>query len=369
MATSHAPRPVAVGVLAALVGALVAIALGFLTFGVQATLAPKDVPLAIATSQPQLTQLAQRLTTQGGDEVEWTVTSPAEAQQLLVDKDVYGVLELEPGKATIRTSGAINPTGTQLAQQILTGAAQGIAAAVAQQAPQGTPPMQVVQAAEHSASPAGRTAPLAASALVWMAGLVAAAAFALISLRNGGRKPGVGARLVEVSSAAVVATGVAGGFIALWDSSLELDARTWGFLLLVAFGFAAIQGGLVRLLGIRALAILAPLYLMAPAVAGQIPELLNSAYRVLLWSWTPFRFSSEGLRSLLLGTPDAPDVATAIWVFAGLALVGLIVLVVPLGRVDAPSTEPGAEDAGVPELDRSSRSRVDVEQHEVGPLT
>lgn len=366
MATSHAPRPVAVGVLAALVGALVAIALGFLTFGVQATLAPHDVPLAIATSQPQLTQLAQRITTQGGDEVEWTVTSPAGAQQLLADKDVYGVLELEPGKATIRTSGAINPTGTQVAQQILTGAAQGIAAAVAQQ---GAPPIEIAQAAEHPASPAGRTAPLAASALVWMAGLVAAAAFALISLRNGGRKPGIGARLVEVSSAAVVATGVAGGFIALWDSSLNLDARTWGFLLLVAFGFAAIQGGLVRLLGIRALAVLAPLYLMAPAVAGQIPELLNSAYRVLLWSWTPFRFSSEGLRSLLLGTPDAPDVATAIWVFAGLALVGLIVLVVPLGRVDAPSTEPGAEDAGVPELNRSSRPRVDVEQHEVGPLT
>ncbi|MBM7784517.1 ABC transporter permease [Tenggerimyces flavus] len=357
MATSHAPRPVAVGVLAALVGALVAIVLGFLTFGVQATLAPKDVPLAIATSQPQLAQLAQRLTAQGGDDVEWTLTSPNEARQLLADKEVYGVLELEPGKATVRTSGAINPTGTQLAQQILTGAAQGLAAASAQR---GAPTVEIVQAAEQPASPAGRTAPLAASALLWIAGLVAAAAFALMAARTG-RKPGVGARLVEVSSAAVVATGVAGGFVALWDSTLNLDARTWGFLLLVAFGFAAIQGGVVRLLGIRALAILAPLYLMAPAVAGQIPELLNSAYRVLLWSWTPFRFSSEGLRSLLFGSPEAPDVTTAIWVFAGLALAGLVVLVWPSRRVNEPPAEPGPEDAGVPELDRRGRTRVDVE--------
>jgi hypothetical protein len=311
-------------------------------------------------AQPQLTQLAERLTSQGGEEVEWTITTPDEARQLLADKDVYGVLELAPGTATVRTSGAINPTGTQLAQQILTGAAQGIAAATAQQAPPGTPPLQVVQAAEQPAGPAGRTAPLAASALVWMAGLVAAAAFVLLAARTG-RRPGVGARLVEVSSAAVVATGVAGGFIALWDSSLNLDGRTWGFLLLVAFGFAAIQGGLVRLLGIRAMAVLAPLYLMAPAVAGQVPELLNDAYRVLLWSWTPFRFSSEGLRSLLFGTPEAPDVTTAIWVFAGLALVGLVMLVWPSRRVNELPAEPRTEDAGVPELDRSGRPRIDVQ--------
>jgi hypothetical protein len=62
------------------------------------------------------------------------------------------------------------------------------------------------------------------------------------------------------------------------------------------------------------MAVLGPLYLLAPAVAGQVPELLHPAYRAVLWSWTPFRFSTEGLRSLLQGTPVAPDVATALWV-------------------------------------------------------
>jgi hypothetical protein len=70
---------------------------------------------------------------------------------------------------------------------------------------------------------------------------------------------------------------------------------------------AALQAGLLRVLGVGAMAILGPLYLVAPAVAGQVPELLNPAYRALLWSWTPFRFSAEGLRSFLQGTPDAPD--------------------------------------------------------------
>jgi hypothetical protein len=70
---------------------------------------------------------------------------------------------------------------------------------------------------------------------------------------------------------------------------------------------AAPQAGLLRVLGVGAMAILGPLYLVAPAVAGQVPELLNPAYRALLWSWTPFRFSAEGLRSFLQGTPDAPD--------------------------------------------------------------
>jgi len=77
------------------------------------------------------------------------------------------------------------------------------------------------------------------------------------------------------------------------------------------------------------MSILGPLYLVAPAVAGQVPELLNPAYRALLWSWTPFRFSAEGLRSLLQGTPDAPDVTTGAWVLAVMLVAGLIVVAWP----------------------------------------
>ena len=65
---------------------------------------------------------------------------------------------------------------------MLTGAAQGLAGALAQQGVKVAPP-QVETV--HPASAAGRTAPLAASALLWIGGLVAAMAFGLLVVRAG----------------------------------------------------------------------------------------------------------------------------------------------------------------------------------------
>ncbi|MDX3194400.1 hypothetical protein PV458_38905 [Streptomyces sp. MN03-5084-2B] len=298
----------ALALVAALAGALVAVVLGFLTFGAQATVAPDGVPVAVAAPP----EIAQRLAAHGGGQLAWTVATPAEARQLLEDKKVYGVLELAPGpSATVVTSGAVNPAGTQVAQQALTGAATALAG----------PPKQEVL---HPVGLGGRIAPLAASALAWIGALVAGLALTQLAKRTG-RTIGAGARFLQVIGAGVLITAVVAGFFALWDSSLPLTADVLGFVFLAATAFAALQAGLLRLLGLRAMAVLAPLYLVAPAVAGQVPELLNPAYRALLWSWTPFRFSTEGLRSLLQGVPDAPDVTTALWVLGALLATGLLV--------------------------------------------
>jgi hypothetical protein len=327
------PTTVAVGL--GLVGAVVATVLGFLTFGAQATVAPDHLPLAVAVPQgapPQLGAAAQRIAGQGGDAVEWQVTDPARARDLLQDKEIYGILELDAGPAlTIVTSGAVNPQGTQVAQQVLTGAAQGLAGALAQQNVQVAPPTVETL---HAATTAGRTAPLAASALLWVGGLVAAMAFGLLVVKPGTRT-GAGARLTLVLSVSVLATGAVAGLLKLWDSSLSLGWDVLGFLLLTAVAFASVQGALLRLLHLRAAAILGPMYLLAPAVAGTVPEMLDPAYRTLLWSWTPFRFSTEGLRSLLQGTPDAPDVRTGLIVLASMAAAGLVVMVWP-GRRQSP---------------------------------
>ena len=72
---------------------------------------------------------------------------------------------------------------------------------------------------------------------------------------------------------------------------------------------------------------------MAPAVAGQVPELLNPVYRAALWSWTPFRFSTAALRSLLFLGSNAPDVGPALWIFGGIAVAGLASMLVPGRRV------------------------------------
>jgi hypothetical protein len=322
------PTTVAVGL--GLVGAVVATVLGFLTFGVQATVAPDHVPLAVATpDNPALRQAASQIASHGGDTVSWQVTDPAHARELLEDKEVYGILEINQGPAvTIVTSGAVNPGGTQVAQQVLTGAAQGLLGAFAQQQVDVQPPrVETI----HPASAAGRTAPLAASALLWIGALVGSMAFGLLAVRRGMR-PTATARLTLVASIGVLATGAVVGLMKLWDSSLNVSWEVLGFLLLTAVAFAAVQGGLLRLLRLRAAAILGPMYLLAPAVAGTVPEMLDPAYRTLLWSWTPFRFSAEGLRSLLQGVPDAPDVRTGVIVLASMAVVGLAVMLWPGGR-------------------------------------
>jgi len=344
------PRLVALAVLA---GTVLAAVLGLLTSGVQASVAPDRLPVAVAVpaGDPALGQIAQRVSTQGvsgqgGDQVAWRVTTPDEAARLLDDKAVYGVLELAltpDGLApTVVVSGAVNPTGTQVAQQILTAAGQAVSAAAAEQFPDATARPVTVRTV-HPASAAARAVPLAASQLLWIGCLVGCVLVVVLSERTG-RPLGRGVRLVTT---AAVPVGVVAGFVglmALWDSSLRIDARLVGFLLLAAVAFAAVQGAVLRLLGLAGMAILAPLFLIAPAVAGQVPELLHPAYRVLLWSWTPFRFSTEGVRSLLLLDGLPPDVRTALWVLGAMAVAGVAVLLWP-GRRGATDPDPAESQA------------------------
>ncbi|SER95856.1 ABC transporter permease [Actinokineospora terrae] len=304
--------------LLAVVGAAVAAVLGLLTFGTQASARPDRVPLAIAAPDA-LRPAAEKIAAHGGDAVAWRVDTPAGARAALADKAVYGVLELGGSGATIVLSGAVNPQGTQVAQQVLTGAAAALG---------GQARVETIS----PASTAGRTAPLAASALLWIAGLVAGAGLVVLGARSNLHATPT-QRLALIAAVSVAGVAVVAGFFALWDSTLPLNASVLGYLLLIAVAFAAVQGALLRYLGIRAMAILGPLYLIAPAVAGQVPEMLNPAYRALLWSWTPFRFAAEGLRSLLQDTPSAPDVALGLTVLGGLAVVGLVAVGLP-GRVE-----------------------------------
>ncbi|PXY24317.1 hypothetical protein BA062_29290 [Prauserella flavalba] len=347
-------------VLTALVGGLAVVVLGFLTFGAQTTAAPKHVPVAVsAPATGPLHQAAQRVAGQGGEVLGWRVTTPAEGRQLLEDKEVYGVLELTAAQgapsAKVVVSGAVNPTGTQLAQQGLTGAGQALTAAFAQ----GGAAAPVAVETVHETGAAGRFAPLGLSALAWVGGLAAGAALTVLSQRRGAL-PSPLARFTQVLGTSVLVTGALVGFVALWDSSLHLGWETIGFVFLTAMAFASLQAGLLRLLGVRAMAILGPLYLLAPSVASQVPEMLNPAYANLLWSWTPFRFSTEGLRSLLVGTPDAPDVATGVWVLGAMLVAGLLVVLWPrrgsAGEEAEPQSPHGVVDVGVDQADRLPRA-------------
>jgi hypothetical protein len=63
--------------------------------------------------------------------------------------------------------------------------------------------------------------------------------------------------------------------------------------------------------------------------------MLHPFYRDILWSWTPFRFAAEGMRSLLQGTASAPDVRTGMIVLGSMAVAGLLVILLPGKRTSA----------------------------------
>ncbi|MGW4208863.1 ABC transporter permease [Lentzea sp. NPDC004789] len=306
----------------AVAGAVVAFLLGLLTFGVQATVHPHDVPLAVVAPPP----IAERVSAADSPEVDLKVVEAGEARTLLADKEVYGVLEISPGQATIRLNPAVNPSGTQVAQQVLTGVAQGAGLPVKVEG-------QVASAAE-------RTAPLAASALLWVGGMIAGLLFVVLKGRR--------LRALSAVTTAVLVVGSVTGLLAWWG--VTFNAAMLGFLLAVAMSFALLQAGLFKHLGIRAMGVLGVLYLMAPAVAGQVPELLNPAYKAVLWSWTPFRFSAEGLRSLMYGG----SIGAEWWVFGGIALAGLVLLLA--GKEAQPDRADRVVDVGVHEADGLPRA-------------
>ena len=344
--------PLALGL--ATVGALAALLIGLLTFGVQATVEPRQVPLAIGASTPAaataLAPALDRVTGQGGDAISWRrVDSRTEAERLMDSKEAYGAVLFGPTPsgltATVLLSGALNPSATQVALPVLTQVAEGVTAAARAQAasrppqPAGgapatsapgapTPAVEIVTL--HPTSAAGRTLPLAASALLWLATLATNVLVVVLApmIRPGrplGRIAWVGAAVAGALLGTVAVLGLA----RLWDAAIPLGWEAAGFLALVGTAFALLQAAVLRWLGLRGVVLLGLLYLMAPSVAGLVPELINPVYRALLWSWTPFRFSSEGLRSLLFLGSGSSDVQVALWVFGGLALSGLLLMLAP----------------------------------------
>lgn len=362
MSNSTRIRPSAAVLIAAVAGTLAVAFLALVTFGAQATTRPEGVPVAVAIpsegpAAEAMKVAAGNIAGRAGERLDVTVTNAEEARTLLQDKEVYGVLELGLGaqgpEATVVVSGAVNPAGTQVAQQALTQAGTALVAMIAQQNPQASAsPVQVEEL--NPATSAGRVAPLAVSALAWIGCMVAGAALTMLALRSG-NTIGAAGRIAAAVTVSVLVTALLAGAVRVWDGSLPLGWDVIGLILLTTLAFATVQGGLLHWLGIRAMAILAPLYLVAPAVAGQVPELLHPAYRDWLWSWTPFRFPTEALRSLLNGTPDAPDVMFAVWVLAGMLAVGLVIVALPrpsAGKHAEADSPNGVVDVGVNQADR-----------------
>jgi hypothetical protein len=329
----HALPSFVVALVAGGIGATFSLVLALLTFGVQATVSPHQLPLAVgpsdASAASAVTQITDQVAAQSSDAVAWRkVGSRSEAETLLDQKEIYGALIFSAGpsglQATVLLSGGVNPNATQIAQPVLIQVATGVINAAGSRNPgQGGAGPSVITL--HPTSAAGRVLPLAGSAILWLAALITNIVALVLGPRLRGGKPlGRLAKIGAAVTGAILGTAVVLGLGWLWDSGLPLGWEVAGFLMLVGIAFALLQAGVLRWLGLAGMAVLGPLYLMAPAVAALPPELLNPTYRTLLWSWTPFRFSAEGLRSLMFVGSGVPDVTVALWLFAGIGLLGLL---------------------------------------------
>ena len=332
-------------VVAAVAAALLTAFLALVTFGVTATSHPRDLPVVVAVdgmgpARATLELAAGRLAAAPVEELEWrTAGSAVEARQLLDDKEAYGALVLQPGgpaaQVTVLVNGGMNAPGAQFAGFALPQVAQRLGQRLAPAAPgaQADPAVRVETV--NPASVAGRTAPVAASALLWIAALVSAAlAFVLLRRTALSRGRVLGARLLLAPVAGLTGAAVVAGFLALWDSGLDVGWPVLGFLALTGTAFALLAGAVLSWLGLRGMALLVPLYLLAPAVAGQPAEFLAPAYRALLWSWTPFRFSAEGMRSLLF-FDGAPGIGQPLVVLTAIAAGSLLLLLAAPQRAGA----------------------------------
>jgi hypothetical protein len=280
-----------------------------------------------------VTPITDQIAAQSSDAVAWRkVGSRSEAETLLDQKEIYGALLFSGGpsglQATVLLSGGVNPNATQIAQPVLVQVATGVINAARSRNPaQGGAGPTVITL--HPTSAAGRVLPLAGSAILWLAALVTNIVVLVLGPRLRGRPLGRVATMGAAVTGAILGACVVLGLGWLWDSGLPLGWEVAAFLVLVGLAFALLQAGVLRWLGLAGMAVLGPLYLMAPAVSALPPELLNPTYRTLLWSWTPFRFSAEGMRSLMFVGSGVPDVSVALWLFAGLGLLGLLLAVGP----------------------------------------
>jgi hypothetical protein len=313
------------GVLAGLIGALVMVVVGLLTFGVQATVRPSEVPLAIAVPDgpagAAVTPVAQRVAGRGGDATSWTVATADDAAAALRVGAVFGYLSLAPAPdgglaVSATTSGALHPGATQVAEEVLRDAAAAL----------DTPPAHTAVTVVDPVSPGGQVLPLAATTLLWIGGT---AAGGVLLARSRGTRWSRSSAVAVVLTFTLLGPAVVLGFAALWDGGTTWTPAAIGFVVLVAAGFAAVQGAVLRLAGLVGLPVLGLLYPMAAPMATQPPELITPVHRVLLWSWTPFRFAVESQRSLLYAPAPSGDVATSCAIFGAFLVVGLTVILWP----------------------------------------
>ncbi|TDD13759.1 hypothetical protein [Nonomuraea diastatica] len=317
------PRPVALDVAAGAIAALAAAIVAILTFGVQATVAPHEVPLGVVASGSapgaSTEHLVDQLAAASGEAVSWRRLGEEEANDALVTGGIMGFLTLsiDPGggvEAKVTTGGTAHPNATAAAEQMLRQAATAIMTAA--------PPVATVL---HPVSAAGRVIPLALVSVLWIAGMVGTVVARLLRRRAGIDASESG--IAMVIAFGLIAPAVMFATVGSWESGIAWTAEAIALIFLIAMAFSALHGALARLLGWASLPLISLIYLIGAPMATQPPELLAPAYRVLAWSWSPLRITVDQLRALLFAPQQSS--ALAVVVLGVFLLTGLLIMLLP----------------------------------------
>ncbi|WP_239615465.1 YhgE/Pip domain-containing protein [Cohnella mopanensis] len=178
---------------------------------------------------------------------------------------------------------------------------------------------------------ASGNAPGLLTQIMWMGSLVTAMILFLSiqkTLAGGARRWTV---ILSQTPAGLAIVGAASGFLVWMASSwygmeLAQAVDTWLFLWLGGAVFFLIQSTLLNWIGMPAMAILVLLMFFSMPVLNMAPEFLSQTTQNWIYSWTPLRFVSGGLREVMYfgGLDSVSSNATVLWLIGGAFLVVLL---------------------------------------------
>ncbi|MCD7034377.1 YhgE/Pip family protein [Metabacillus sp. GX 13764] len=328
--------------------ALIAIIFTFAFLGSTVNPAPKDLPVALVVKDEGVTlptkeklnigeELKKQLTENKDLPFKWTILdSKDKAVKGMDDRNYYAALVI-PSDFSAKSSSLMSPKPVQAEAQLILnqGKNQNAVNAIGQIFPKifeainGKVQQQMLMPFEKMQKPlsvqqakiaghpialktdtihqtgdnsGGGNAPTTLTQIIWITTLISSAIiFTAVRKAHSNTIKPIGFLYQLLAGAVFTAVNA---LIVLYLAAGVLDLHVpdywavYGFMLFASFMFFLMQGALLNWLGFGGMPILVLLFFFSNPVLALAPEMLPDVTKTWLYSWTPFRFSVEGLRSI-----------------------------------------------------------------------
>ncbi len=315
--------------------------LAYGSFGPMVTSELKELPIGFLNADRGMGEenlgltFEKEVTGAAAEEIKWLkYDSNSALQEAFENKEIYGALVLpadltesvfslhgeHPRQAAIEIflNEGMNTTGANTVNSIITGILTEMNREISSDILGSMGEMGLLIQPEHAAvlaaplsqitekvNPVGEHArgqvPILFTVLLWLGSLIGSLVIWLM-LHTKDQLPQrfLGTQLFAGAMLAVIQAFFALA-IAGWLMGMELVNYGYLilFLIITAFVFFLIQSSVLNWLGFKGWPILILIWLFGLPVVSMPPEMLSSFYRYGIYSWIPYRFSVEGLSSIL----------------------------------------------------------------------